>query len=216
MKEFLKRLKIYHWIAILFAIVVVVLGVRDVLYPIPDEWALWKQMTAAADSSRLSKDSYSYICVDHYDNRFLFFNEKRVMLEIGVIDEAAVDEFLASWEGEGWDKLVKLPGNCSVATQEEFVRRAKEEIYLGPGVQLAAYVGVAGGNSPGSHAQPERFLGPRISASVRLSPSAKAADWQEMPQQLKDLAEEMGVPEEIIVWDAPTIREGPSEDDLSP
>lgn len=207
MKEFLKRLKIYHWIAILFAIVVVVLGVREVLYPIPDEWALWKQMTAAADSSRLSKDSYSYICVDHYDNRFLFFNEKRVMLEIGVIDEAAVDEFLASWTGEKWDKLVKIPGDCSVAKQEEFARRAEEEIYLGPGVQLAAYVGVAGGNSPGSHAQPERFLGPRIAASVKLSPSAKAADWQEIPQQLKDLAAEMGVPEEIIHWSAPEEEE---------
>lgn len=207
MKQFLKRLKIYHWIAILFVILVVVLGVREVLYPIPDEWALWKQMTAAADSSRLPKDSYSYICVDHYNNRFLFFNEKRVMLEIGVIDEAAVDEFLASWEGEGWDKLVKLPGNCSVATQEEFARRAEEEIYLGPGVQLVAYVGVAGGNSPGSHAQPERFLGPRISVSVKLSSSAKAADWQEMPQQLKDLAKEMGVPEEIVHWFAPEEKE---------
>lgn len=212
MKESLKRLKIYHWIAILFAILVVVLGVREVLYPIPDEWALWKQMTAAADSSRLPKDSYSYICVDHYDNRFIF-NEKRVMLEIGVIDEAAVDEFLASWTGEKWDKLVKLPGNCSVATQEEFVRRAKEEIYLGPGVQLVAHVGIAGGNSPGSHAQPERFLGPLIGASVKLSSSAKAADWQEMPQQLKDLAAEMGVPEEIIHWFAPESPEPDAERD---
>lgn len=206
MKQFLKHLKIYHWVAILFAILVVVLGVREVLYPIPDEWALWKQMTAAADSSQLPKDSYSYICVDHYDNRFIF-NEKRVMLEIGVIDEAAVDEFLASWEGEKWDKLVKLPGSCSVAAQEEFARRAEEEITLGPGAQLVVYVGVAGGNSPGSHAQPERFLGPRLVATAKLSPAARAADWQEMPQQVKDLAQEMGIPEEILHWSAPEEKE---------
>lgn len=207
MKQFLKRLKFYHWIAILLAIVVVFLGVRDVLYPIPDEWALWKQMTSAADSLRLPKDSYSYICVDHYDSRFLIFPEKRVMLEIGVIDEAAVDEFLASWTGEKWDKLVKIPDDCSLATQEEFARRAEEEITLGPGAQLVVYVGVAGGNSPGSHAQPERFLGPRLVATAKLSPAARAADWQEMPQQVKDLAQEMGIPEEILHWNAPKEKE---------
>lgn len=227
MKRFLKRLSFYHWIAILFA--VLLLGTLILQRPYSRElpetraWNLYHQMDRAF-SEKVPKNSFSYYRVDYYqdENKWLDILDRwelvhkkwKVMLEIGVTDEAVIDDFLASWTGEGWDKLVKIPDSCSRARQEEFLQRAKA-LDWGPGVDLEGYA-VDTMNAPGLFSEVTLPM-VRVWAELILGTPAEGteADWLEMPQQLKDLAKEMGVPEEIIDWREPRGRAEPSEDLVS-
>lgn len=229
MKRFLKRLTGCHWIALIFVVLFVGTFINeDGAYsasnkPYTRAHSLYHQVDDALNDQPLVKDSYSYFrVVYYYDDLpwldridrwgvFQGWHRWKVLVEIGVTDEAVIDALFASWTGEKWDKLVKVPTDCSMAKQEEFIERA-HDLDWGPGVDLYCYAD-----------DRDNFLSsrwdlpwPRIIAWAELIQGTPAegteADWLEMPQQLKDLAKEMGVPEEIIFWSEPTRRAEPSED----
>lgn len=126
-----------------------------------------------------SKEIYSYFTC--------YSNGGPVVLEIGIIDEAAVDAYLASWTGTKWDQLVKVLGSVSQARQEEFARRA-EALDLGPEI-LSFHVRARNG--------PAFTETGRIFLSVTV-PATRPLD--DIPQKIKDLAQEMDVPEEMFVF----------------
>lgn len=131
-----------------------------------------------AFSAGLSKESYSY---------FTCYNDgASVVLEIGVTDEAAVDAYLTAWTGTKWDKLLKVPGRVSQARQEEFAEAAGK-LDLGPNVDF--------------HVTARD--GPSLTETGRIFISATVTDaepWEDIPQEIKDLANEMGVPEDMLFY----------------
>lgn len=139
--------------------------------------------------TQLSRDSYSYYCTYHIGDQ--------VILEVGVIDEAAVDAFLASWTGEKWDKLDKKQGKVSRTKQVEFMERAKQldwtpvEFYIesDPGTTIDGYG--------------EQNLIYCWTNVPENAPAGEAANWQKMPQPLKDLMKELGIPEDMVVYHGP-------------
>lgn len=134
-------------------------------------------------SDGLSKESYSYYTCYREDGS--------VVLEIGVTDEAVVDAYLAAWTGAKWDKLVKTPGRVSQATQEEFAEKAGK-LDLGPDVnfEVRAEDGLY-------HSEKWKIL-----TSVH-APREQAELWKELPQKIKDLAKEMGIPEDMLDYMPP-------------
>ena len=117
-----------------------------------------------------------------------------VVLEIGVINEEAVDQFLTGWTGPSWDKVEKKPGNCSVAKKEAFIQ-AVEQLELEPGIH--AYVN--------SYPFEETLL-----VGVRKKGGEVTQEeeerWEQLPQAIKDLALETGVPEELLDYRSPRYR----------
>ena len=112
----------------------------------------------------------------------------KVCLEVAVTDEKELDRVLGSYQGEPWDTLLKKEGRCSL-TQKEAFAQAVEQLELEPGIRASAsaqphepYVFVVLGNM-GSREKVER--------------------WSQLPQAIKDLAGEMGVPEELLEYMAP-------------
>ena len=139
----------------------------------------------------LPKESYSYYTTYGEGTG----NDMQLVLEIGVIDEAAVDNFLASWTGMKWDKLVKKPGTISQAEQEAFCEKV-EQLDLGPNVYIDSRpeAGLYGGEMG-------KIL---VSISLDLYASQEeVARWQEMPQAIKDFAAENGIPENMLGYMAP-------------
>lgn len=117
-----------------------------------------------------------------------------VVLEIGVIHEDKVDQFLAAWTGPAWDRVEKRPGSWPVADQEAFVA-AVEALDLGPGVIL--------------HAQrnpPEDSVLISIGLEDAGASQEEVNRWSDLPQRITDLAKEMGVPEDKIGYIAPRYR----------
>lgn len=131
-----------------------------------------------AFSEGLSKESYSYYTC--------YSDGGSVILEIGVTDEAAVDAFLASWTGTKWDTLLKIPGSASQARQEEFAERA-EKLAIGPNIDIH----ITAHNGP-SYTENGRIF---ISAAV-----TNMKPWEDIPQEIKDLADEMGIPEYMLYY----------------
>lgn len=132
----------------------------------------------SAFSAGLSKESYSYYTC--------YSDGASVILEIGVTDEAAVDDFLAAWTGTKWDKLLKIPGSVSQSRQEEFAERAGK-LDLGPGVDF--------------HVTARD--GPAFTETGRIFISAAVTGtepWEDIPQEIKDLAGEMGIPEDMLFY----------------
>lgn len=158
-----------------------------------EENAAWQREFAfvdeidAAFSQNLSKESYSY----YYAYSEGAGKEMKLVLEIGVIDEAAVDAHLAAWTGTKWDKLVKKPGSASQAKQEAFVKEA-EKLDLGPDVNFEIRA------EDGFHFS-EKW---KILTSV-YAPQEQAELWKELPQKIKDLAKEMGIPEIMLDYIPP-------------
>lgn len=117
-----------------------------------------------------------------------------VVLEIGVIHEDKVDRFLAAWTGPAWDRVEKRPGSWPVAEQQAFAA-AVEKLDLGPGVVLRAQR-----NLPGDS----------VLISIGLEDAGTSREevnrWSDLPQEITDLAEEMGVPEDKIDYIAPRYR----------
>lgn len=117
-----------------------------------------------------------------------------VVLEIGVIHEDKVDQFLAAWTGPAWDRVEKRPGSWPVADQEAFVA-AVGKLDLGPGVIL--------------HAQrnlPEDSVLISIGLEDAGASQEEVNRWSDLPQRITDLAKEMGVPEDKIGYIAPRYR----------
>lgn len=131
-------------------------------------------------------DAYSY-------QRVELANDQKIKLEVGVIDEAAIDQFLAGYTGEPWDELVKTPGVYSVTKREEFVK-AVRQLEPEPGVHLDAY-------SLDSFGE-ERFT-IDVYFDKPLTTPEEAEHWAQPPQALKDLAEKMGVSEEALDYMSP-------------
>lgn len=134
-------------------------------------------------SNELPKESYSY---------YTCYRENgSVILEIGVVDEATIDAYLAAWTGAQWDKLVKTPGRVSQAKQEEFAEKAGK-LDLGPDVnfEVRAENGLYHG---------EKW---KILTSLQ-APREQAELWKELPQKIKDLAREMGIPEDMLDYIPP-------------
>lgn len=126
----------------------------------------------------LSKESYSYFTC--------YSGGGPVTLEIGVTDEAAVDDYLAAWTGTKWDRLLKVPGRVSQARQEEFAQAAGK-LDLGPDVSF--YVTARNG--------PSLTETGRIFISVTVT---STEPWEDIPQAIKDLAGEMDIPEDMLFF----------------
>lgn len=212
MKRFFKH-PFYRCIVILFAVLLLGLLIGEILHPShiiiskADRHTLYHQVWDAFHE-RVPKDSYSYYLLDYYSDettRLLFINRWKVKLEIGVVDEAVIDKFLASWNGEQWDKLVKVPSDCSRALQEEFVEKA-ESLDWDPKIEF--HIGIEDMRNDfgwvfSSHADREW---PILYCWVTLAegtPEEEAANWQELPQAVKELAIEMGIPLDHIYYSAP-------------
>lgn len=132
------------------------------------------------------KDDYSYFSLDITTDENL-----ELVLEVGVINEEAVDRFLANWPGPAWDRLEKKPGRCSAAKQEAFIQ-AVEKLELEPGIWAYAT----------SFPYEETILvGVRKDGEgVTLK---EAERWSQLPQAVKDLAGEIGIPEETLEYMPP-------------
>lgn len=149
-------------------------------------------------SQELPKESYSYY------NGHLEGN--KLVLEIGVMDEAAVDDYLASWTGTKWDRLMKKPGRVSQAKQEEFARKA-EQLEFAPGVSVCGIHAGLGDSESGETNKIE------VTLYIDLPPEERGP-WLEIPQQIKELAQEMAIPEDMLnygimpIWDARHSSDG--------
>lgn len=132
------------------------------------------------------KDDYSYFSLDVTTDENL-----ELVLEVGVINEEAVDRFLANWTGPAWDRLEKKPGRCSAAKQEAFIQ-AVEKLELEPGIWACAT----------SFPYEETIL-----VDVRKDGEGvtleEAERWSQLPQAVKDLAGEIGIPEELLEYMPP-------------
>ena len=146
---------------------------------------LWEELESAL---KAIKEDYSSFEVSVEDGSL------DVVLEIGVINEEAVDRFLASWTGPSWDKVEKKPGRCSAAQKEAFIQ-AVEQLELEPGIH--AYVN--------SYSFEENLL-----VGVRKDGGGVTQEeeerWAQLPQAVKDLAREMGIPEELLDYMPPRYR----------
>ena len=111
-------------------------------------------------------------------------------LEVGVLDDAALDRFLAGYTGEPWDELVKKPGLYSVAIQNRFLK-AVRLLEPEPGVHLDAYFLAA--------FDEERFT-IDLSFDEPISSPEAADRWSQLPQEVKDLAAELGIREETLEY----------------
>lgn len=132
---------------------------------------------------QLPETSYSYLT--------LYQDGSEVVLKIGMVDEAAVDACLAAWTGERWDRLVKEPALYSRAIRSEFVERA-EQLDFGPDVKVII------GTFPPMWDNENVVFGVMITVPESLASQEEVKRLEEMPQQLLDLAEEMGIPENVI------------------
>lgn len=136
-----------------------------------------------------AKDSVGYFYVSTN------VSDMVVELVIGVVDEKTVDSLLAGWAGEPWDVLQKEECSCSIARQEEFAAAARK-LELAPGVRVSA-----------STAEMNAFDLRGVQISVELddlwAPREEVERWAQMPRAVKELAEAMGVPEEMLGYTAP-------------
>ena len=151
----------------------------------PEENAAWQREFAFVDeiddafSRELPKKCYSYYSAYGEGAGA----EMKLVLEIVVTDEAALDAYLSAWTGTRWDKLMKKPGRVSQAKQEEFAERANK-LDLGPDVYLE--VRPDGGSTNTEYG--------------RILVSVGDKRWKEAEQAVKDLAKEMGIPEDMLSY----------------
>ncbi len=122
------------------------------------------------------EDSYESYCVDVDED----WHTMKVYLKIWVTDEEKVDQALATYQGEPWDAVIKEKGRCSVTQMKALVAELKK-IEVEPGVYMDAYLSA-----------PPYYASGAIYAWV---------DGQsELGQRVKDLAREMGIPEEMLCF----------------
>lgn len=133
------------------------------------------------------KDSFSYYKVD------CDMDSMKVILEIGVVQQDVIDGVLNSWKGDAWDEVAYvggLPGERkklpSVAKKEEFAA-AVNKLNIAPGFSVFAEVNPLGG----------------ILLTGGLVPQEEVERWIELPQPVKDLAEKMGIPEDMLEYMPP-------------
>lgn len=126
----------------------------------------------------LAKESFSYYTC--------YSDGGPVILEIGVMNEAAVDAYLSTWTGTKWDTLLKVPGSVSQAGQEEFARKA-EKLDLGPDVSFSVtpYDGLYAGEYG------------KIFVSAFVN---SREDRENLSQTINAFANEMGVPEDMLAY----------------
>lgn len=150
-----------------------------------EENAAWQREFAfvdeinAAFSQSLPKECYSYWSAYGEGTG----NDMKLVLEVGVTDETVLDAYLSAWTGTKWDKLVKKPGRASQAKQEEFAERANK-LDLGPNAYLE--VRPDGGSTNTEYG--------------KILVSVGNKDWREAEQAVKDLAKEMGIPEDMLSY----------------
>lgn len=126
---------------------------------------------------------------DSYEGYFVYddVDTMKVCLKVRVIDETKVDQALAAYQGEPWDILVKEKGRCSWAQMEAFVEELKK-MEVAPGVPMFA----------------------SLSNDDILEPIyANAGNQPELRQKVKDLAREMGIPEDMIWYGREDPGPGP-------
>ena len=132
------------------------------------------------------EEDYSYFSVWVADGSL------DVVLEIGVIHEEKVDQFLAGWTGPSWDQVEKKPGRWPVAAPKDFAAQAAK-LDLGPGVNIRTQTAVG---------SPEV-----VSVNVWLDDAYASQEevnrWAQLPQAVKELAEKMGAPEDLIEYMGP-------------
>ena len=134
---------------------------------------------------------------NHFD---LYYEGTEIVLEIAVTDEAAVDAYLAGWTGEKWDRLIKTPARLSRAKLTEFVTKA-EKLDFGPEVEVNDISAMPALN------ESEAGVAVWIVMSDPYASLEEVERWKELPRQLKDLAKETGIPEDMIVYRAPYYHE---------
>lgn len=133
---------------------------------------------------QLPETSYSYLT--------LYQDGEDVVLKIGVLDEPAADACLAAWTGEKWDKLVKEPALYSRALRAEFVEKA-EQLDFGPDARVTI------GAFPPMWDNENVVFGVMLLLPESYASGEEPNPWKTaMPQQLADLAKEMGIPEDVI------------------
>lgn len=138
--------------------------------------------------SELPETSYSYLS--------LYDDGPEIVLRIGVTDEAAVDACLAAWTGERWDRLVKEPALYSRAKRAEFVEKANA-LDFGPEVNVLI------GSFPPFWNDEKVVIAMMVVMADHYAPREEVEKWQEMPQEIKNLARETGIPEDLIDYSGP-------------
>lgn len=134
---------------------------------------------------------------NHFD---LYYEGTEIVLAIAVTDEAAMDAYLAGWTGEKWDRLVKTPARVSRAKLTEFVTKA-QQLDFGPEVEVNDISAAPALN------EGEAGVAVWIVMSDPHASPEEVERWKELPQQLKDLAKEIGIPEDMIVYRVPYYHE---------
>lgn len=138
--------------------------------------------------SELPETSYSYLS--------LYDDGPEIVLRIGVTDEAAVDACLAAWTGERWDRLVKEPALYSRAKRAEFVEKANA-LDFGPEVNVLI------GSFPPFWNDEKVVIAMMVVMADHYAPREEVEKWREMPQEIKNLARETGIPEDLIDYSGP-------------
>lgn len=133
------------------------------------------------------KDSFSYFRVKPDEDLM------KVILEIGVVQKDVIDSTLENWRGDPWDDVAYvggLPGERrklpSVTEKEEFAE-AVNKLNIAPGFSILAEVNPFG----------------ELLLSAGLVPEEEVEHWRELPQPVKDLAAERGIPEYMLEYMPP-------------
>lgn len=132
---------------------------------------------------QLPETAYSYLSV--------YEDASEVVLRIGVVDEAAIDSCLAAWTGDQWDRLIKEPALYSRAMRDEFVEKA-QRLDFGPEIKATI------GTFPPIWSDEAVVFGVMLTAPEAAASQEEVQRLETMPQQIKDLAQEMGIPEDVI------------------
>lgn len=144
---------------------------------------LWEALLPALEAI---EEDYSYFSVWVADGSL------DVVLEMGVIHEDKVDQFLAGWTGPSWDQVEKKPGRWPVAAQKDFAAQAAK-LDLGPGVNIRTQTAVG---------SPE-VVSVNVWLDDTYAPQKEVDRWAQMPQAVKELAKKMGAPEDLIEYMGP-------------
>lgn len=140
--------------------------------------------------TKMPESCYNYYNLSHDGENFI--------LKVGVTDEAAVDEGLAPWTGEKWDRLVKEPARFSRAELGELAE-AINTLDLGPVVKINAYV------QPSDSYEEIGVLVLLTPKDPEAPPPEDTARWDKLPKEVEDLAEEYGIPMDLITYRPPVF-----------
>ena len=141
---------------------------------------------------------YSAMPESCYNYYYLRYDGEDFILVVGVTDEAAVDDGLASWTGEKWDRLVKEPA-CFSRTELGELAEAIKKLDLGPAVKIDAFV------QPSDSYEEIGVLVLLTPKNPEAPPPEDTSRWDEVPKEVEDLAGEYGIPMDLISYRPPVF-----------